>query len=143
VIIEAEKNGNFFGTILVPGVGNISVELLRGGFARVVDVTAAYCSKESRDAMKNAEREAKHARRSMWKNFVPPVVTTSLQYEGVCIEVISGDQIVVLVKEPRVEERRISLSSTKAPRMGNPRYNANYLSLPAACIACAKEWPAR
>jgi staphylococcal nuclease domain-containing protein 1 len=125
IVIEGiDRNGNFFGTVLHPS-GNIAVELLKNGFARLVDWSAAFTTKERREAMKNAEREAKMQRKNIWQSYVPPAVSagSSGTFEGTVVEVLSGDQVIVLVKnaDGTSEERRIAFSSTRAPRPGNPR----------------------
>eukprot|EP00281_Chroomonas_sp_CCMP1168_P008191 CAMPEP_0206267944 /NCGR_PEP_ID=MMETSP0047_2-20121206/31432_1 /ASSEMBLY_ACC=CAM_ASM_000192 /TAXON_ID=195065 /ORGANISM="Chroomonas mesostigmatica_cf, Strain CCMP1168" /LENGTH=890 /DNA_ID=CAMNT_0053696207 /DNA_START=148 /DNA_END=2823 /DNA_ORIENTATION=+ len=120
VLLEGvDKYNNFYGTIVHP-MGNISVELLKVGLAKVVDWSAKF----SRDAeqLYKGERLAKERRLRIWKDYVPPqrsaASTTSAEYPGRVVEVISGDFMVVKDLAVPPVEHRIALSSIRAPKLG-------------------------
>jgi len=119
-----DKFGNFYGTVLHPQ-GNISVELLRNGLARMVDWSVAFCQRETAGLMRNSERQAKLGQLKLWRGWVPPQITGDREFVGTVIEVVSGDMLVVKIGEdPLVgEEKRVSLSSIRAPKVGNARRN--------------------
>jgi len=109
-----DKNGNLLGTILHPA-GNISVELVKVGLARVVDWSSQVCPHAP--ALRAAERAAKEKRLRMWKEYVPPNHGGDMgEYLGRVIEIVSGDTLIVA--DPTGAEKRISLSSLRCPRMG-------------------------
>lgn len=70
--------------------------------------------------LRDAERKAKQSKAGIWHNYVPPAsagVKLSDDFIGTVVEVVSGD--VVSVKDSASgTERRVTLSSIKAPRMG-------------------------
>mmetsp|Transcript_28764 Transcript_28764/g.37765 ORF Transcript_28764/g.37765 Transcript_28764/m.37765 type:complete len:904 (+) Transcript_28764:127-2838(+) len=125
VLLEGvDKYGNFYGTVCHPQ-GNISVEILRHGLGKMVDWSSAFCSRETAGAMRNAERQAKLGQMRLWRGWVPPTITGDKDFNGTIIEVVSGDTVVVKVgDDPMVgEERRVTISSIRAPRVGNARRN--------------------
>jgi hypothetical protein len=64
---------------------------------------------------------AKTAQLRLWKDYVPKTFVGEKEYDGRVAEVVSGDTLVVAVGSataPAPEERRISLSSIRAPRLG-------------------------
>ena len=111
---NVDKNGSLLGTVLHPA-GNVSVELVKVGLARVVDWSSHGCPHAP--ALRAAERVAKEKRLRLWKDYVPPNAGGDMgEYAARVSEVISGD--TVLVVEPSGSEKRISLSSVRCPRMG-------------------------
>ena len=64
-----DKNGNLLGTVLHPA-GNMSIELVKVGLARVVDWSAQVCPHAAQ--LRSAERAAKEKRLRLWKDYVPP-----------------------------------------------------------------------
>ena len=109
-----DKNGCLLGSVLHPA-GNISVELVKLGFARVVDWSSQVCPHAP--ALRAAERAAKEKRLRIWKDYVPPNHGGDMgEFSGKVCEIVSGDTIVVI--DPTGAERRLSLSSLRCPRMG-------------------------
>lgn len=108
-----DKNGSLLGTIIHPA-GNISVELVKVGLARVVDWSSQICA--AAPQLRAAERAAKERRLRLWKDYVPPNHGGDMvEFQGKVVEVVSGDTLVV--SENGVE-RRFSLASLRCPRMG-------------------------
>eukprot|EP00887_Chlorella_sp_A99_P001577 scaffold8.g1577.t1 len=70
--------------------------------------------------LREAERAAKQARIGAWVNYVPAAGASaklSDTFEGTVAEVVSGDCLVVRDKASSAE-RRVNLSSVRAPRVG-------------------------
>ena len=69
--------------------------------------------------LREAERKAKQSKTGLWHNYVPPAsagVKLSDDFTGTVVEIVSGD--VICVKDTSSgAERRVTLSSIKAPRM--------------------------
>lgn len=120
VVGGVDKYGTLYGTILHPK-GNISVELLKAGLARIVEFSIDFTSRENVLQYRLAERQAKAAQLRIWKGYVPPTVTGSKEFVGTVIEVVGGDLLVVKVETGKEagEERKVSLASLRAPRQGN------------------------
>lgn len=119
-----DKYGNLYGSVVHKSGHNISVELLKNGLARMVDWSAAFASSAERAAMRAAEKEAKLAKLRVWHDYQPPKLSVAgdAHLRAVVVEVISGDCLVV-VADKSTEEKRIYLSSLRAPRLGNARRN--------------------
>ena len=114
-----DKNGNFFGRLEIPGCPDVAEELLRVGLARMVDWSLSFADPASVSAMRTAERDAKEARLRLWRTWAPPTISGDKDYDGVVVEAVSGDTLVVLVRAGGdAVERRVSLSSIRAPRLG-------------------------
>ena len=108
-----DKNGSVLGTVIHPA-GNMSVELVKVGLARVVDWSSQFT--EHAPALRAAERQAKERRLRMWKDYVPPNHGGGMtEFAGRVVEVVSGDTLIV---SDEGNERRVSFSSLRAPRMG-------------------------
>lgn len=111
---SVDKNGSLLGTVLHPQ-GNMSVELVKVGLARVVDWSSQHTA--SAPQLRAAERAAKDKRLRLWRDYVPPNHGGDMgEFAGKVVEVVSGDTLVVT--DPTNAERRISLSSLRCPRMG-------------------------
>jgi staphylococcal nuclease domain-containing protein 1 len=105
-------------------------------------VRAAYASPADIRSYRAAEKIAKDGRVRVWRDFTPTAISGEREFVGkvsllcvccfvsVCpqmwcscvaqvIEVVSGDTVVVAVASG--EERRLSLASIRAPRLGNAR----------------------
>lgn len=109
-----DKNGNLLGTVIHPA-GNVSVELVKVGLARVVDWSAQVCPHAP--TLRQAERTAKEKRLRMWKDYVPPNHGGDMaEYVGRVVEIVSGDTLIVT--DQAGAEKRLSLSSLRCPRMG-------------------------
>lgn len=117
-----DKYGNLYGSVVHSSGKNISVELLKVGLGKMADWSSMFTGAAARTAMRNAEKEAKAANLRVWKDYQAPVLQTDKQLAAVVVEVISGDCVVVYVPEKK-EEKRIYLSSLRAPRIGNARRN--------------------
>lgn len=106
-----DKNGTLLGTVLHEQ-GNISLELLRVGLARVADWSSQLS--DNPKELREAERQAKAGRLRLWREYVPPQAASELL--GRVVEVVSGDTLVVA--DAANNETRYSLSSIRCPRMG-------------------------
>ena len=108
-----------------------AVALVRAGLARVADWSVALVPSAAR-ALRAAEREAKQQRLRLWRAYVPPPPSLGADPSGAagggassrafvarCVEAASGDTIVVQAADGA--ERKVHLSSVRAPRMGNAR----------------------
>ena len=113
-----------------------AVALVRAGLARVADWSVALVPSAAR-ALRAAEREAKQQRLRLWRAYVPPPPSLGADPSGAaaaasggggassrafiarCVEAASGDAIVVQAADGA--ERKVHLSSVRAPRMGNAR----------------------
>lgn len=115
VVLEGiDKNGTLLGTVHHPQ-GNISIELVKVGLAKVVDWSAQMCAHGPQ--LRGAEKGAKERRLRLWKDYVPPNFGGDMaEYLGKVVEIVSGDTIIVV--DGSDVERRVSLSSIRAPRMG-------------------------
>lgn len=124
----ADKSGAFVGRVEHPA-GDIAAELLKAGLGKVVDWSASFDSPGHVGSLRAAERAAKSAKAKVWASYEPStskLAPAAREYMGRVVEVASGDSIVVLTNPGRAagvapDERRVSLSSLKAPRLGNPR----------------------
>ncbi|CAK9002815.1 Ribonuclease TUDOR 2 (AtTudor2) (TUDOR-SN protein 2) (100 kDa coactivator-like protein) [Durusdinium trenchii] len=120
-----DRYGMFFGWVEHPA-GDIGVELIKNGLARAVDWSMHFADMQRASRMRAAAQDAKNARLRIWKSYEAPKISGDKTFEGVVSEVVSGDTIVVrvgsaldCVESPWLcEERRVSLSSIRAPRMG-------------------------
>ena len=117
-----DKHNNLFGTLIHPA-GIISVELVKQGYARTVDWSLKMAKFQPQ--LQAAERDAKSGRVRLWKDYVAPVSSvaalssSSREWSAKIVEIVSGDLFVVRDASvtPPVD-RRVSLSSVRAPRMG-------------------------
>ncbi|KAF4322225.1 hypothetical protein G195_004443 [Phytophthora kernoviae 00238/432] len=119
-----DKYGNLFGSVVHKSGNNISVELLKNGLGRMADWSSAFTSAAARATMRNAEKEAKQQKLRVWRDYQAPVLQSAKHLTGTVVEVISGDCLVVYLPDaptPAEQEKRIYLSSLRAPRLGNPR----------------------
>lgn len=67
-------------------------------------------------ALRVAEREAQAGQRFIWTGYQPAAPSACMRYfEGLVVEIISGDTVVVLEGDGEVDgvERKITLSSIK------------------------------
>lgn len=119
-----DKQGNLYGVVVHPK-GDVRHELLKQGLSRMVDWSLVYVSRADALTMRQAENEGKRARLRLWRDWAPPQIDGDADYAGSVAEVHSGDQISVMVPSvgggPVGQERRLALSSIRAPRVGKPR----------------------
>ena len=87
-----DKNGCVLGSVLHPQ-GNMSLELVKVGLARVVDWSSQMC--DNAPALRAAERAAKEKRLRFWRDYVPPNHGNDMtEFQGRVVEVMSGDTLV-------------------------------------------------
>lgn len=92
-----DKNGNLMGTVLHPA-GNVSVELVKVGLAKVVDWSSHSCPHAP--ALRAAEKTAKEKRLRMWRDYVPPNHGGDMgEYAGRVAEIVSGDTLVRILAQ--------------------------------------------
>eukprot|EP00252_Welwitschia_mirabilis_P024927 TRINITY_DN7610_c0_g1_i1.p1 TRINITY_DN7610_c0_g1~~TRINITY_DN7610_c0_g1_i1.p1 ORF type:complete len:993 (+),score=268.32 TRINITY_DN7610_c0_g1_i1:311-3289(+) len=133
IVLEGcDKYGNLVGSVFYPD-GNtakdLALELVEHGFAKYLEWSASMLEDESKRRLKNAELQAKKSRLRIWQNYVPPPSNSKAirddKFKGKVIEVVSGDCVVVADDAAPIgslaAERRVNLSSIRAPKMGNPR----------------------
>ncbi|KAL6757416.1 hypothetical protein V8C86DRAFT_2625605 [Haematococcus lacustris] len=93
--------------------------LVKVGYAKCVEWSLGLMTSGS-NRLRDLEKAAKAERRGMWTNWVPPVTNQnklSDTFHGKVVEVVSGDCLVIKDMTSGVE-RRVQLSSLRAPRMG-------------------------
>lgn len=117
-----DSYGNFVGRVEHPK-GDIADVLLKMGLARMVDRSLDAVEPKRILSMRAAENFAKDRRLRLWKGWAPAAVSGEQAFEGTVSEVPSGDTVVVTVEKgtpsaPRLEHRRVTLASIRAPRMG-------------------------
>lgn len=144
VILEGlDRRNNFIGSILPADVNdvefvNVAEGLCRLGLAQVHEASAAALIGGAAK-LRAAEKVAKEQQLRLWRGYVPPVSSINAvamkQFDAKVIEIISGDCISVApVSGSDTSERRINLSSIRAPRMANAR-DASSVSEPWAVEA--------
>ena len=118
-----DKYNNLFCTIRAPDGGDVAELLTQNGLVKVVDWSLAMMTAGAA-TLRAAEKAAKLARRCMWRSYVaPPPNPNSLigkNFLGTVVEVASGDSIVIADSDTGAE-RRVTMSSIRAPKMGNER----------------------
>ncbi|GJE95916.1 nuclease domain-containing protein [Phanerochaete sordida] len=120
----------FIGTVLHAQGGNIAEHLVANGLARVVDWHAGMLAAGGgMERLRQAERAAKEKRLKLYANAPVPAAKSngtvaangsSRTFDGIVTRVWSGDQISVAERESG-KERRVQLSSTRAPRQTEAR----------------------
>eukprot|EP00602_Paraphysomonas_sp_CaronLab_P001201 CAMPEP_0185019232 /NCGR_PEP_ID=MMETSP1103-20130426/1860_1 /TAXON_ID=36769 /ORGANISM="Paraphysomonas bandaiensis, Strain Caron Lab Isolate" /LENGTH=865 /DNA_ID=CAMNT_0027549435 /DNA_START=359 /DNA_END=2956 /DNA_ORIENTATION=- len=123
VVIHAASKGSgegvLLGTVLHPK-GNITVEIVKAGLAKVADWTLAVLPREVVVSLRAAETEAKIARRGLWVDYTPPTPHPECRtFEGRVLEVLTGDTIIVAepTGDGNYSETRITFSSIRVPRL--------------------------
>ncbi|KAJ3381528.1 hypothetical protein HDU92_005292 [Lobulomyces angularis] len=126
IILEGTNNNSFVGTIVHPN-GNIAEALLCEGLARVVDWTIAIVT-GGPAKLRVAEAKAKANKLRLWKDYVQKTSnrsktgdnsSNSTSFDGTVIRIINSDLILVLADGNK--ERKITLSSIKAPKTKDPK----------------------
>eukprot|EP00899_Mesostigma_viride_P011044 jgi/Mesvir1/19941/Mv13205-RA.1 len=132
VLEGVDKYGNLSGSVFYPE-GDTAVdlagELLTNGLAKIVEWSMAMMPLEVKDRLRSCEAKAKAGQLRIWKGYKPPPSNTQAvandAFAGRVVEVLSGDTILVLDPNAGANgdgaERRVVLSSIRAPRIGNPR----------------------
>lgn len=111
--------------------GDISLELLKRGLARIADwslrllLAAPKGCMSGVMVMRKTESDAKNLKLGIWKDYVAPTISGDQVFDGVVIEVVSGDTLMVLpegeIYDSESKLKKISLSSVRSPKMGNER----------------------
>ncbi|KIM75079.1 hypothetical protein PILCRDRAFT_827642 [Piloderma croceum F 1598] len=122
----------FIGTVLHPA-GNVAEHLVAGGLARVVDWHAGMLvSGGGMERLRAAEKSAKEKRTCLYANTPDASLAISgkangmttnghtRNFDATVIRIWSGDQVSVVEKEGG-KERRLQLSSTRGPRLADPK----------------------
>jgi staphylococcal nuclease domain-containing protein 1 len=122
-LFGTDKNGlNAVGTIHHP-VGNIAVELLKAGYAKVAEWTVRMMPPAEVPALRVAENTAKRTGVGVWHSYAPPVLSSAAEVRGTVVEVLSGDTILILpagkLYDSENQLMKISLASIRAPRVGS------------------------
>jgi len=120
-----DKFNNLFGTIIISedekskDPVTYQEELLLKGLAKLVEFSAAHSKYLPR--FRAAENIAKQQKQRIWKDYKAPEVSLSQQdtkeFPAKVLDILSGDTL--RIKNDKGEEEKISLSSIRAPRMGN------------------------
>jgi len=112
------------GTIHHPR-GNIGIELLKNGLARVSDWSARMMNPLDIPAFRVAENNAKRSNLGVWHAYAPPEISGASEISGIVVEILTGDTVAILpVGESYDSEsklKKISLASVRSPRVGNER----------------------
>ncbi|KAL2939573.1 Ribonuclease TUDOR 1 [Bienertia sinuspersici] len=110
-------------------VKNLALELVKNGLAKYLDWSARIMEVKDQRELKTAELDAKKKQIKMWMNYVPPATNSKAIHDqnfvGKVVEIVSGDCIIVADDAvpfgSPLAERRVNLSSIRAPKLGNPR----------------------
>ena len=112
------------GTIHHPK-GNIAVELLKSGLAKISDWSIRLMNPADVPALRFAENNAKRTNTAIWHSYAPPQLSGAAEILGTVVEVVTGDTVSVLPNGEAYDSedklKRISLASIRAPRVGNER----------------------
>ncbi|KAF3629235.1 hypothetical protein FXO38_06792 [Capsicum annuum] len=133
IVLEGvDKYSNLIGSVYYPdgeSAKDLGLELIENGYAKYVDWSANMLEVEAKKKLKSAELEAKKTRLRIWTNYVAPATNSKAihdqNFTGKVVEIVSGDCLVIAddslpFGDPSAE-RRVNLSSIRAPKMGNPR----------------------
>jgi len=137
VLYGTDKSGGCcVGAILHPR-GNIAVELLKNGLARMSDWSLRMMPSAEVPALRAAENGAKESRSRVWASYQPPKLSGDAEVSGTVIEVLTGDTVNVLpdgeVYDSEDKLVKISLASIRAPRVGNERVGRAHEPFSAEC----------
>ena len=123
-LLGTDKSGSAaVGTVHHPA-GNIAVELLKNGLARMTDWTVRLMPTADVPALRFAENQAKRSLIGIWHSYAPPVLSMSASHiRGTVVEVLSGDTLTVLPTGTAYTSEevlhKVSLASIRAPRAGS------------------------
>eukprot|EP00878_Enallax_costatus_P006933 GHUV01007265.1.p1 GENE.GHUV01007265.1~~GHUV01007265.1.p1 ORF type:complete len:560 (+),score=208.13 GHUV01007265.1:80-1759(+) len=123
VVLEGvDKYNNLFGSVFYPEEdkpANLAEALMQTGLAKAVEWSLNMMTNGAM-RLREMERQAKQQKRGIWVNYVPQntgQTKLSDSFLGKVVEVVSGDTLVIKDVNAGVE-RRVSLSSVRAPRAG-------------------------
>jgi staphylococcal nuclease domain-containing protein 1 len=112
------------GTIHHPR-GNIAVELLKSGLAKVSEWSVRMLNTADVPALRIAENGAKRTNLKVWANYAPPQLAGESEIVGTVVEVLSGDTVSILPSGEAYDSeeklKKVSLASLRAPRVGNEK----------------------
>ncbi|KAG8070849.1 hypothetical protein GUJ93_ZPchr0006g46436 [Zizania palustris] len=133
IVVEGTDSfSNIIGSVYYPDgdtAKDLALELVENGLAKYVEWSANMLDVETKIKLKNTELQAKKDQLRIWTGFKPPVTNSKpihdQKFTGKVVEVVSGDCIIVAddaapYGSPSAE-RRVNLSSIRAPKLGNPR----------------------
>ncbi|EOA15199.1 hypothetical protein CARUB_v10028588mg [Capsella rubella] len=133
IVLEGvDKFNNLIGSVYYSEgetIKDLGLELVENGLAKYVEWSANMLEEEAKKKLKAVELQCKKNRVKMWANYVPPASNSKAihdqNFTGTVVEVVSGDCLVVADDSipfgSPMAERRVCLSSIRAPKMGNPR----------------------
>lgn len=105
--------------------GNIAVELLKNGLAKMSDWSVRMMSPLDVPALRIAERNAKLTNSGVWHSYSPPQLAGASHISGTVVEVLTGDTVNILpdgvAYDSESKMLKVSLASIRAPRLGNER----------------------
>jgi staphylococcal nuclease domain-containing protein 1 len=125
VLYGTDKSGVCgVGSVLHPK-GNIAVELLKNGLAKLSDWSVRMMNPADVPAFRIAENTAKRSNIGVWHSYSPPALSGASEISGIVVEVVSGDTLNILPEGQAYDSEdklmKISLASIRAPRVGNER----------------------
>jgi len=105
--------------------GNIGVELLKRGLARVSDWSSRMMNPLDLPAFRVAENTAKRTNLGVWHSYSPPELSGASEIVGTIVEVLTGDTVAILptgeAYDSETKLKKVSLASVRSPRVGNER----------------------
>lgn len=112
------------GTIHHPR-GNIAVELLKNGLAKISEWSVRMMDMNDVPALRMAENTAKRTNLNVWKEYAPPQLAGASEIYGTVVEVLTGDTLAILPNgeayDSETKLKKVSLASVRAPRVGNEK----------------------
>ncbi|AQK52803.1 TUDOR-SN protein 1 [Zea mays] len=133
IVVEGTDSfSNIIGSVYYPDgetAKDLALELVENGLAKYVEWSANMLDVEVKIKLKNAELQAKKDQLRIWTGFKPPATNSKpihdQKFNGKVVEVVSGDCIIVADDSAPYgspsAERRVNLSSIRAPKLGNAR----------------------
>eukprot|EP00538_Stauroneis_constricta_P000336 CAMPEP_0119573206 /NCGR_PEP_ID=MMETSP1352-20130426/45005_1 /TAXON_ID=265584 /ORGANISM="Stauroneis constricta, Strain CCMP1120" /LENGTH=958 /DNA_ID=CAMNT_0007622893 /DNA_START=199 /DNA_END=3075 /DNA_ORIENTATION=- len=105
--------------------GNIAVELLKNGLAKISDWSLRQMAPHDVPALRIAENSAKRTNTKIWHSYAPPKLRGASEIIGTVVEVLSGDTLAILPSGQAYDSedvlQKVSLASVRSPRVGNER----------------------
>eukprot|EP00730_Choanoeca_flexa_P019685 TRINITY_DN9622_c0_g1_i1.p2 TRINITY_DN9622_c0_g1~~TRINITY_DN9622_c0_g1_i1.p2 ORF type:complete len:879 (+),score=258.12 TRINITY_DN9622_c0_g1_i1:2861-5497(+) len=116
IVLEGVSNNNFLGTVLHPQGGNISLHLLKDGFAKIVDWTIGNVTQQ-RDQYRTNLKQAQTQRLRLWRNWTPPAISAIPASERsfkATVEEIHNAESMTIRSDRGVQ--KIHLASLRGPK---------------------------
>jgi staphylococcal nuclease domain-containing protein 1 len=110
---HVDQFGNLFGTLYHPR-GVISKFLVQEGLAKVGGANLS--ETEFASELRELQKQAQSAKKGRWVSYEAPASSAGGAINGKVSEVVSGDSLII--RDDNGEEKRVYLSSTKAPKQG-------------------------